>query len=217
LFPLFGCYMAMNIIYINLVYGLIAFVLLAGSFWMKSGNRGWLFYIFVLTVFSVSSVIMHTYFLAIASFLALIISFYRYRLNNRKNKPIEVIFICDHDDLYLQHFLDYYRADISKHFPAFDFKIEEEFLVALLVSDMETVGLIIAEIKNPDTLRICVDFLLPKYSNSQLAKTFYQCELRCIDFLGYHCFYIEPQSEVHNNYLERIGFRLVNGKYINQF
>ena len=134
-----------------------------------------------------------------------------------KNRPIEIIFICDHDDPYLQHFLNHYRADILKYFPRFNFKIEDEFLVALLVSEAETVGLLIAEIKNAETLKICVDFLVPKHSRSQLAKTFYQCELRCINFLGFRNIYIEPQSKVHNNYLERIGFRLVNGKYVNQF
>ena len=144
-------------------------------------------------------------------------SFYRYRQYILKNRTIEVILIADHDDPYLRYFLNYYRADISKHFPGFNFKIEDEFLVALLVSKMETVGLIIAEIKNAETLEICVDFLVPKHRKSQLAKTFYQCELRCIEFLGYRNIYIEPQSKVHKHYLEKIGVRLVDGKYVNLF
>ena len=84
----------------------------------------------------------------------------------------------------------------------------------MLFSKMETIGLVVAEIKNEDTLRICIDYMVPKYRNSQLAKTFYQCELRCIDFLGYKQILIEPQSKEHNKYLERIGFKLVNGKYV---
>ena len=87
--------------------------------------------------------------------------------------------------------------------------------MALLFSKMETVGLIIAEIRDEETLRICIDYMVPKYRNSQLARTFYQCELRYIDFLGYSRIFIEPQSKEHNNYLERIGFKLVDGKYIN--
>lgn len=209
--------MAMNNTYISLVYGFIAVVLLAGSLWMKSRSGGWLFYIVVLIGISIAAVFTQAYFLAASGFLAVMISIYRFRQNRSKDKPIEVILICDHDDPYLHHFLNYYRADILKYFPRFNFKIEDEFLVALLVSDMETVGLVIAEIKNAETLKICVDFLVPKHSRSQLAKTFYQCELRCVNFLGFRNIYIEPQSKVHNHYLERIGFRLVNGKYVNQF
>jgi len=209
--------MAMNNTYISLVYGFIAVVLLSGSFWMKSRSGGWLFYIVVLVGISIAAVISHAYFLAASGFLSVVISIYRFLQNRLKDKPIEVILICDHDDPYLHHFLNYYRADILKYFPRFNFKIEDEFLVALLVSDMETVGLVIAEIKNAETLKICVDFLVPKHSRSQLAKTFYQCELRCVNFLGFRNIYIEPQSKVHNHYLERIGFRLVNGKYVNQF
>jgi len=209
--------MAMNNTYISLIYGFIAVVLLAGSFWMKSRSSGWLFYILILVGISIAAVITHAYFLAASGFLAVVISSYRFQQNNVKDRPIEVIFIYDHDDPYLHHFLNYYRADILKYFPGFNFMIEEEFLVVLLVSEMETVGLVIAEIKNAETLKICVDFLVPKHSRSQLAKTFYQCELRCVNFLGFRNIYIEPQSKVHNHYLERIGFRLVNGKYVNQF
>lgn len=208
--------MEMNNTVISLIYGFIAVVLLAGSFWIKTRSAGWLLYITVLVGISIAAVTNQSYFLAGSGLLAVMISSYRFHQYRMKNRPIEVIFICDHEDPYLQHFLNYYRGDILKYFPGFNFKIEDEFLVALLVSEMETVGLIIAEIKNAETLKICVDFLVPKHSRTQLAKTFYQCELRCVNFLGFRNIYIEPQSKVHNNYLERIGFRLVNGKYINQ-
>lgn len=202
--------------YPSLFYDFIACVLLAGSFWAKPRVKGWQFYIIVIIGFIIGGVIIHSYFLAGSALLACLVSIYRLRQHIGKNRTIEVILISDHDDHYLHHFLDYYRKDISKHFPHFDFRIEEEFLVALFFSKKETVGLIIAEIKDEETLRICIDYMVPKHRNSQLAKTFYQCELRCVDFLGYHHLYIEPQSKAHNNYLERIGFRLVDGKYVNQ-
>ncbi|HZK68158.1 MAG TPA: hypothetical protein VFC36_01025 [Paludibacter sp.] len=207
--------MAMNITYINLFYGFIAVVLLAGSLWAKPKTNGWLFYIAVIAGFIIGGVIIRSYYLAVFAFLAGAVSVYKLWQLKRENRPMEVVFISDRDDNYLHHFLEYYHADISKYFPAFDFKIEEEYLVALLLSEMETVGLIIAEIKNAETLRICVDYIVPKYRQSQLAKTFYNCELRWVDFLGYRYLYIDPQSEAHNHYLERIGFILVDGKYIN--
>ena len=209
--------MEMNNTYINLFYSFTAVVLLAGSFWIKPKTNGWLFYILVILGFTIGGLIIHSYFLAISALLSGIVTFVKLRLHIEKNKPIEIVLISDHEDYYLRHFLDYYQVDISKYFPAFDFKIEEEYLVALLLSDMETVGLIVAEIKNAETLRICIDYMVPKYRQSQLAKTFYQCELRCIDFLGFRYLYIEPQSKAHNDYLERIGFKLVDGKYVNQF
>jgi len=209
--------MAMNVTYIDFFYGFIAVVLLAGSFWVKPKTQGWLFFILVIAGFLIGGLIFNLYYLAVSAFVAGIASLLMFRMYKIKNRPLEVILIQDHDDQYLQYFLDFYRDDITKFFPRFDFKIEEEFLVALIVSKMETVGLIIAEIKNADTLRICIDYMVPKYRSSQLAKTFYNCELRCIDFLDYRNLYIEPQSKAHNDYLERIGFRLVDGKYVNHF
>jgi hypothetical protein len=207
--------MEKNYPYIVLFYGFIALVLLAVSFWMKPKAGGILYYMLILAGFLIGAIIIQSYILGGSALVAGLIIQYKYRQYILKNRSVEVIFISDHDDAYLHYFMNYYRADISKHFPGFNFNIEDEFLVAILVSKMETVGLIIAEIKNADTLKICVDFMVPKHSRSQLAKTFYQCELRCIDFFGYRNVYIEPQSKVHNHYLESIGFRLVDGKYVN--
>lgn len=209
--------MAMNNTSIDIFYGFIAIMLLAGSFWIKPKTKSWLLFSLVTIGFIIGSLVFDLYFLAIAAFLALGIAVYQRRQYIEKCKSLEVIFVADHDDQFLQHFLDYYRADISKYFPKFDFEIEQEYLVALILSEMETVGLIIAEIKNAETLRICLDYMIPKHRDSQLANTFYLCELRCINFLGYQQIYIEPQSKAHNDYLERIGFKLVDGKYVNHF
>jgi len=209
--------METNINYFSIFCGFIALVLLAGSFWIKPGNGGRLHYLLILIGFFIVAMIVQSYIIIGSVLLVGLISIYRYREHLRRSRPIEVIFINDHDDPYLQHFLNYYRADILSHFPRFNFKIEDEFLVAILISEMETVGLIIAEIKNAETLKICVDFMVPKHSRSQLAKTFYQCELRCIDFFGYKNIYLEPQSKVHNHYLESIGFILIDGKYVSRY
>jgi hypothetical protein len=200
--------------WISLYYGFIAFLLLVFSFWVKPGIKGWPYYILLIGGFVIGGLVVKSYFLAGSALIAVVVNIYRLRQYLERNRTIEVILIPDRDDNYLNYFLRYYKKDIENYFPRFDFKIEEEFLVALLFSNMETVGLVIAEIRDQETLRICVDYMVPKYRNSQLAKTFYQCELRCIDFLGYRQIYIEPQSKEHNEYLERIGFRLIEGKYV---
>jgi len=203
--------------YIYLFYCFIAAFLPVGCFWVKPGTNGWLLYIVAIIGVLITGAIFNLYILAGSAVIACLVAILKYRHNEEKNRPIEVILLSDHDDYYLHHFLEYYHDDIKKFFPGFDFKIEEEYLVALLMSRMETVGLIIAEIKNAETLRICIDYIVPKHRQSQLAKTFYNCELRCIDFLGYEYLYIEPQSKVHNDYLEKIGYILVDGKYVNHY
>jgi len=204
-------------VYIYLFYCFIAAFLPVGCFWVKPGTNGWLLYIVTIIAVLIAGAIFHLYILVGSALIACLISILRFLHLKEKNKPLELILISDHDDHYLHHFLEYYREDITKFFPGFDFIIEEEYLVALLISRMETVGLIIAEIKNAETLRICIDYMIPKHRQSQLANTFYNCELRCVDFLGYKYLYIEPQSKAHNDYLERIGFILVDGKYVNHY
>ena len=201
--------------YLNYYYGFIAFILLTCSFWVKPGVKGWPYYIMVISIFAIGGLFVKSYLLSVSALVTAFVIIYRVRRHLEKTRSIEVILIPDREDRFLNYFLDYYREDISRYFPQFDFCIEEEFLVALLFSKMETVGLVIAEIRDEETLKICIDYMVPKYRNSQLAKTFYQCELRCISFLGYSQIFIEPQSKEHNSYLERIGFKLVDGKYIN--
>lgn len=208
--------MGTNDAYINIFYGFVAIVLLTGSFWIKPKSNGWILYILVIFGFLIGGMVFHSLLLAVSALISGLINILRFWHNILNGKTLSVIFVQDHEDQYLQYFLDYYRNDIIKFFPGFDFRIEEEFLVAIILSRMETIGLIIAEIKNQETLRICIDYMVPKHQGSRLAKTFYNCQLRCIDFLDYKYMYIEPQSKIHNDYLERIGFRLVDGKYVNQ-
>jgi hypothetical protein len=202
--------------YINFFYGLVAIALLTGSFWIKPKSNGWVFFMLIIILFLIAGMVSHSFLLSVSALFSSLISIFRYRRDRNKNRTLDVIFVQDHEDQYLRYFLDYYRHDIAKFFPTFDFKIEEEYLVVIILLKMETIGLIIAEIRNHETLRICIDYMVPKHQGSRLAKTFYNCQLRCIDFLDYKYLYIEPQSKIHNDYLERIGFRLVDGKYVNQ-
>ena len=208
--------MVLGNFYIEIFYVVVAFALLAGSLVINPQTYNRLYYKITVTAFAIGGLFVHSYLIAGSALLAVVLGIVRFRMRLKRNKRLQVILIADHDDAFVEHFLDYYRKDILKYFPKFDFKIEQEYLVAIVLSEMETVGLVIAEIKNSETIRICLDYLVPKHRSTQLAKTFYNCELRCLDFLGYPNFYIEPQSRAHNAYLERIGFKLVDGKYVNQ-
>lgn len=207
--------MELTNLYIKIFYGVVAFAILAGSLVINPQTYNRLYYKITVAAFAIVGFFVQTYFIAGSALVAALVGIVRFRKQLNRDKRLHVILIADHDDAFVEHFLDYYRKDILKYFPGFDFKIEPEYLVAIVLSEMETVGLVIAEIKNTETIRICLDYLVPKHRRTQLAKTFYNCELRCLDFLGYPNFYIEPQSRAHNTYLERIGFKLVDGKYVN--
>ena len=202
-------------LYIEIFYGVVAFALLVGSFVINPKTYNRLHFKITLVGFVIGGFLVHSYLLAGSAILSALVENLRFRRQRNQNKHLEVILISDHDDPFVEHFLNYYRTDILKYFPKFDFKIEQEYLVAMVMSEMETVGLVIAEIKNAGTIRICLDYMVPKHRRTQLAKTFYNCELRCLGFLGYHDIYIEPQSRSHNAYLERLGFKLIDGKYAN--
>ena len=208
--------MVMNNLYINIFYAFVTLMLIGGSFWFKPRTKSWIAFNFLILVFAIGELFSHSYLFAASALFVFIINGYKFHQNVLKNKSLEVIFVNEHDDQLLQHFLKHYRKDITKYFPKFDFEIEPEFLIAFIMSEAETIGLVIAEIKNAETLRICLDYIIPKYRSSELANTFYHCELRCVHFLGYRHFYIEPQSKAHNSYLERIGFKLIEGKYVIQ-
>lgn len=130
--------------YISFANGIIAVILLACSFWVKPSTKGSPYYILVIALFLIGGLIIKSYLISFSALLSILVTGYRLRLHIEKNRPIEVILIPDRDDNYLNYFISYYRKDISKYFPSFNFKIEEEFLVALLFSNMETIGLIIA-------------------------------------------------------------------------
>lgn len=184
--------------------GYLASVLIAISLLMRSVFRLRLINLVGAVCFVVYGLLIAAY--PIAAVNAVIIGINLYYLREmRQAENYFTILQTEHDSAYLHQFLDYYREDIGRFFPSFDYSPTEQDLVWFILRDLVPVGLFIAEPKDSGRLFVHLDYVIPGYRDLQPGRFLYQQAER---FREQEITHIEtmPETEEQRKYVERMGF-----------
>lgn len=114
------------------------------------------------------------------------------------------------DDLYLKHFLAYYKNDIRHFFPDFNFNCcEDENTVSFyILRNMVTAGVFIGKKLEDGSLMVIMDFAVPEYRDFKIGNYIYGENEKYFAHLGYKRFCAESRAAKHQNYLLKMGFSL---------
>lgn len=184
--------------------GYLASVLIAISLLMRSVFRLRLINLVGAVCFVVYGLLIAAY--PIAAVNAVIIGINLYYLREmRQAENYFTILQTEHGSAYLHQFLDYYREDIGRFFPSFDYSPTKQDLVWFILRDLVPVGLFIAEPKDSGRLFVHLDYVIPGYRDLQPGRFLYQQAER---FREQEITHIEtmPETEEQRNYVERMGF-----------
>ncbi len=112
------------------------------------------------------------------------------------------------DSPYLHHFLDFYKKQICKFQPAFDFETRTDWMPIFILRNTIPAGLVLGVHTEPERFRILLDFAIPKFRDFKIARYLFGAKRSFFTDQGIR--YIESArgNEVHNSYLERMGFRI---------
>jgi hypothetical protein len=74
------------------------------------------------------------------------------------------------DSDYLRNFLNFYRAEIERVLPGFAYQPRAQQLTLFILRDCNPVGVFIADESEPGTLRVRLDFVVPRYRDLKLGR-----------------------------------------------
>lgn len=113
-------------------------------------------------------------------------------------------------DLYLKHFLAYYKNDIKYFFPDFNFNCcEDENTVSFyILRNMITAGVFMGTKTEDGSLMVIMDFAVPEYRDFKIGSYIYGENEKYFAHLGYKSFCAETRTEKHQTYLVKMGFSL---------
>lgn len=152
--------------------GYIASAIVLVSFLTSSIIRLRLINLVGCGVFSAYGFLIHSYPTGIMNLIIAVINiYYLYKVLRRKEKY--TIMPTQKSDQYLKHFLDFYKKDIKKFYPDFDFAVEEEQISFYVLRDMVTAGLFVGHLIDENTLQIRVDYAVPAYRDLKVGKYLY--------------------------------------------
>ena len=111
------------------------------------------------------------------------------------------------DGEYLRAFLDFYKDDIRKFQPDFDFNPGENDICIFVLRDMVPGGLVIGTPDGRDVLTIRLDFVIPNFRDFKISTYLFNEEREFLRDAGFRKLVAHAREKKHRNYLERVGFQ----------
>jgi hypothetical protein len=111
------------------------------------------------------------------------------------------------DGEYLRAFLDFYRGEISRFQPDFDFQPGENDICAFILRDMVPGGLIIGTPDADGVLIVRLDFVIPQFRDFKISRYLFKEEKDFLLEQGVRKLVAHAGEKTHQAYLQRVGFR----------
>ena len=161
--------------------------------------------------FVIYGLLIHAYPVAVLNTLTVSINLYHLRRMFRAREYYQLLPVWPESD-FLRHFLKVYRAEIQRIIPDFEYRPTEKQLTLFILRDCTPVGVFIAEHKSPETLRVVLDFVIPRYRNLHVGKFLFVEQAEFFRQLGVKEIVIQPRTKEFGAYLVEVGFEPTDRK-----
>ncbi len=165
----------------------------------------WINLIGALT-FTVYGYILDLYpILAVNAFIVVVNIYYIVRLTLTK-EHFHLIPISWDTSIFLPRFIEFYLADIRKHFPEVDIEALRKYRPIFISRDVVPVGLFIYERLEYGIIQIHLDYEIPRYRDYESARYFFREFRKMMQEKEFHTYITYCQTPVHQRYLRRMKF-----------
>lgn len=113
---------------------------------------------------------------------------------------------------YLGYFLEFYRKDIKRILPDFEYCPVENQVTLFVLRDCSPVGVFIAERKPDGVLRVALDFVIPNYRDLKIGRFLFVEQAGFFRELGVREIVIAPRTKQFGEYLVRVGFEQMSSR-----
>jgi len=118
----------------------------------------------------------------------------------------------DRDSTYIKEFLAFYRGDIAKFLPDFEYRPDRIDLVYLILRNLQPVGLFVMERDASGRALVKLDYVIPGYRDLKAGQFLYRELEQLLPAKHVTTLYSVPGDEVHQGYLKRMGFTAQGGE-----
>jgi len=186
--------------------GYVASVLVAVSLMMKSIVRLRWYNLFGAVAFAVYGLLIPAYpVFVVNGFIAVVDIYYLWQLYMRR-EMFDLLEIPSPDDAMYRRFIDFYKEDISRYFPAFSGEGESGSFRFFILRNMVPVALFIGQKREEGVMTILLDYAIPHFRDLKSALYLYKKRRALFLEKGIHLLEIETNHPEYTRFLRRIGF-----------
>lgn len=155
------------------------------------------------------ALIIHSYPLALMNICLIVINIYNLVKLLKSDQQYDLI-NGKEDDRFLDYFLDHYREDILKYFPANTLSLEKADEIYMVCCNAAPAGVLLGTKKAAGELELMLDYSTPVYRDCSVGKFLYAK----LAEQGYKKLVCTQPKEEHKSYLTKMGFVNENGVYV---
>ena len=153
--------------------------------------------------------IIHSYPTALMNFCLVTINIYNLAKLMKKDQSFDLV-DGKTDGSMLNYMLQYYKEDIIKYFPQFAGQTSSQNMAYIVYCNGNPAGVMLGKYEGDGTARISLDYSVPAYRDCSVGKYLYS---KLPDKGIHKLIYGEKESEIHGNYLRKMGFMKEGGVY----
>ena len=110
------------------------------------------------------------------------------------------------DSDYLRAFLQFHAAEIERFQPGYAYRPTETTRIWFILRDLLPAGLFMGEPHPDGSLEVALDYAIPQYRDLKLGRWLYSVDSPLFGDDPPDHVWAVPWSEVHDSYLQRMGF-----------
>lgn len=110
------------------------------------------------------------------------------------------------DSDYLRYFLGFYRKEIRRILPDFEYRPAPKQVTLFILRDCIPAGVFIAEEKPDGVLRVVLDFVIPRYRDLHIGRFLFVEQAEFFRERGIREIVIAPRTKEFGAYLAKVGF-----------
>ncbi len=110
------------------------------------------------------------------------------------------------ENRYMIRFLEFHNKDIQRFFPGFGYKQELNTVSFFTLRNMEVAGVFLAQRAGENTLKVELDYVLPKYRDFKNGRFIYGQLIKKLTDAGPQRVISESKNKKYTGYLKKLGF-----------
>ena len=193
------------------LFGYAASVLIAISLMMSSILRLRLINLAGAASFAVYGLLIHAYPVAFLNGAIMAVNVYHLSRMVRAKANYQLLKLRPDSD-YLKCFLSFYRHDIQRILPGFDYRPAEKQVTLFILRDCAPVGVFIATEMPEGVLHVVLDFVIPHYRDLKIGRFLFIEQAEFFRERGIKEIVITPRTKAFGAYLVEVGFEPANRK-----
>ncbi|MCF7832012.1 MAG: hypothetical protein K9N05_00350 [Candidatus Marinimicrobia bacterium] len=189
------------------IIGYVASIVTAISLMMKNIHRLRWWNLFGAASFSIYGAIIGAWpVFALNGFVAIVDIYYLIAMGRHK-EYFDLLEIDIKTSIFTQRFINFFKEDIAKYFPAFKYKEEMNYIAYFCLRDCRPVGLVLFSAISENELLVELDYTIPQYRDMKTGKYFYHEGLKRLGIDEKKQLIIKDPNELHRKYLNAMGFK----------